>query len=223
MFEDLRQAFREALDNFKDELNRDAVPGTVDRLLHGMVQEVTEAKSGLKATEADLAQTRLHVRAEEEHVATTSRRHTLATQIGDQETARIAGEYRERHAKRLEVFRQKEAALEQEVKLLSAEVEEMMAKVKEARSRRDSLTAESGRTQARESIGGESDDLFDTFKRMEAKIQGEEYSAEAAEEVGRAVDDLHIDLDAPPTRDEIDYDAVLAELKRRMGQDSQED
>jgi phage shock protein A len=223
VFEDLRQAFREALDNFKDELNRDAVPGTVDRLLHGMVQEVTEAKSGLKATEADLAQTRLHVRAEEEHVATTSRRHTLATQIGDQETARIAGEYRERHAKRLEVFRQKEAALEQEVKLLSAEVEEMMAKVKEARSRRDSLTAESGRTQARESIGGESDDLFDTFKRMEAKIQGEEYSAEAAEEVGRAVDDLHIDLDAPPTRDEIDYDAVLAELKRRMGQDSQED
>lgn len=223
MFEDLRQAFREALDNFKDELNRDAVPGTVDRLLHGMVQEVTEAKSRLKATEADLAQTRLHVRAEEEHVATTSRRHTLATQIGDQETARIAGEYRERHAKRLEVFRQKEAALEQEVKLLSAEVEEMMAKVKEARSRRDSLTAESGRTQTRESIGGESDDLFDAFKRMEAKIQGEEYDAEAAEEVGRSVDDLHIDLDAPPTRDEIDYDAVLAELKRRMGQDSQED
>ncbi|UCC26014.1 MAG: hypothetical protein JSU98_02720 [Gemmatimonadales bacterium] len=216
MFEDLRQAFREALDNFKEELNRDAVPGTVDRLLQGMVREVTEARARLKATEDDLTRTRLNVKAEEDHVATMSRRRALASEIGDEETARIAGEYLERHTKRLEVFRQKEAALEQESKLLDAEVTEMMAKVKEARARRDSLAAESGRTSARGAIG-ESDDLFDTFKRMEAKIQGDEFRAEAAEEVGRETSDLHIDLDSPPAREEIDYDEVLAELKRRMG------
>lgn len=216
MFEDLRNAFREAVENFKEELNRDAVPGTVDRLLQGMVQEVTDAKARLKATENDLDHARLKVAAEEEQVATMARRQKLAQDIGDEETARVAGEYLARHEQRLDVFRQKEAALEREATLLTAEVEEMMAKVKEARTRRDSLTAEAGRTGAREALG-ESDDLFDTFKRMEAKIQGDEYDAEAARDFDSEMSDLHVDPEAPISRPEIDYDAALAELKRRMG------
>ena len=41
MFDDLRTAFREALDNFKKELKRDQVPETVDRLLVGMRSQLT--------------------------------------------------------------------------------------------------------------------------------------------------------------------------------------
>ena len=37
MFDDLRNAFREAVQNFKDELDRDSVPENVDRLLAGMI------------------------------------------------------------------------------------------------------------------------------------------------------------------------------------------
>lgn len=216
LFDDLRQAFREAVDNFKEELNRDEVSGTVDRLLQGMVTEVTDAKARLKAVEADLEATRLRVGAEEEQVATMERRLRMASDIGDDETAGLATEYLARHRHRLEIFRGKAAALEQEAALLRAEVGEMMDKLQEARASRASLSAEAGRTTARESIG-ESEDLFDAFRRMEAKISGEEVEADVARDFSDEVDDLRVDPHAPPRRREIDYDAALEELKRRMG------
>lgn len=218
MFEDLRQAFREAMENFKEELNRDAVPGTMDRILHGMVTEVTEARARLKAVHADLEATRLRVAAEEEQVATMSRRKRMAGDIGDEETSHLAGEYLERHERRLAIFAQKAAALEQEAALLAAEVDEMTAKLKEARDSRASLASEASRTQARESLR-ESGDLFDEFDRMEARIRGVEVEADVARDFGDELDDLRLDPEAPTPRPEIDYDAALAELKRRMGKE----
>ena len=95
----------------------------------------------------------------------------------------------------------------------------MMSKVKEARAKRDSLTAQAGRTGAREALGGTAD-LFDDFDRMADKISGDESEADAAREFdaefGVDVDDLRVDPEAPMRRDEIDFDAKLAELKRRM-------
>ncbi len=218
MFEDLRNAFREAVQNFKDELERDSVPETVDRLLKGMIDEVTQARARLKGIEADLAETRTRVAGETEHVATNRRRARMAREIGDEETARIAEEYTERHEKRLLVFTRKADALEQEVTLLTAEVEEMTSKVKEARDRRASLAAESGRTRAREGLSG-ADDLFDAFDRMEERIAGDEAEADAAEGFASEFDDLGVDPYAAPRRPEVDVDARLEELKRRMGKD----
>jgi phage shock protein A len=218
MFEDLRNAFREAVQNFKDELDRDSVPETVDRLLKGMIDEVTQARARLKGIEADLAETRTRVAGETEHVATNRRRARMAREIGDEETARIAEEYTERHEKRLVVFTKKAEALEQEVTLLTAEVEEMTSKVKEARDRRASLSAESGRTRARDGLSG-ADDLFDAFDRMEERIAGDEADADAAEGFASEFDDLSVDPYAAPRRPEVDVDARLEELKRRMGKD----
>lgn len=216
LFDDLRQAFREAVDNFKEELNRDEVAGTVDRLLQGMVSEVTDASARLKSVEADLEATRRRIEVEEDQVATMERRRDMATDIGDDETARLADEYLDRHSHRLDVFRRKAAALEQEATLLEAEVGEMMEKLQEARASRASLSAEAGRTQARESLA-ESDDLFDAFRRMEAKIEGDEVEADVARDYEADLDDLRVDPHARPQHREIDYDAALAELKRRMG------
>ena len=67
MFEDLRNAFREAVQNFKDELDRDSVPETVDRLLKGMIDEVTQARARLKS---------LMDRAAEERVVILGRRRS---------------------------------------------------------------------------------------------------------------------------------------------------
>ncbi|MDT8341028.1 MAG: hypothetical protein RQ751_05900 [Longimicrobiales bacterium] len=231
MFDDLRTAFREALENFRTELNRDAVPDAVDGILRDMGRELAEARTRLKGIEADLDTARLRVRAEEEAVATTARRRQLAAGIGDGETERVAAEYQERHEQRLAVFRQKASALEGEVRLLSAEVEEMTARLQEARTSRDELAAQAGRTRARESLG-ESDDLFETLRRMEARIEGDDAEEAAAREIDRELgrdpgshgrpsgaSDLRVELDdAVPAR-EIDYDAVLAELKRRMGKE----
>lgn len=218
MFEDLRNAFREAVQNFKDELDRESVPENVDRLLKGMIDEVTEAKVRLKGIQADLEETRKRIATEEQQVATNRRRGRMARDIDDEETARIADEYADRHARRLEVFTQKAAALAQEENLLAAEVEEMTGKVKEARARRASLAAESGRTRARDGLSG-ADDLFDAFDRMEDRIAGDEADAEAAEGFASEFDDLGVDPYAPPQRPEVDVDARLEELKRRMGKD----
>lgn len=218
MFDDLRNAFREAVQNFKDELDRDSVPENVDRLLAGMVDEVTDARARHKGLEAELEETRRRVSREEQQVATNQRREKLARDIGDEETARLAGEYAERHQKRLGVFRQKAAALQQEVTLLGAEVEEMMEKVKEARERRSALAAEAGRSGARDSLS-EAGDLFDAFDRMEDRIAGDEAEASAAEGFASEFDDLSVDPHAPPRRPEVDVDARLEELKRRMGED----
>ena len=50
MFENLRNAFREALDNFNKELNRDDVPDVVDGLLRQMHEEATDAKAQLHSS-----------------------------------------------------------------------------------------------------------------------------------------------------------------------------
>lgn len=218
MFEDLRQAFREAVQNFRDELNRDQVSGTMDRILHGMVEEVTSARARLKGVEEDLEKARQLRAREEEHVATMARRREMAAGIDDGETERLAAEFEAKHRERLEVFVAKEEALAREATLLRSEVEEMMVQVKEARSRRAGLTAEAGRAGTRESMT-ETDELFRAFERMEERIDGTGAEAEAAETISREYgsSDLRIDLDAPPPHQDVDFDAALAELKRRMG------
>jgi phage shock protein A len=214
VFEDLRRAFREAMDNFQKELNRDHVPGTVDRLLSGMVDEVTEAKTRLAELEHQLEKTREEAAREAAEIATCDRRAEMARKIEDEETERVAMEYGDRHRRRKEVLDNKAEALAEEVVLRRGEVDEMLEKVKEARTRRDALAAESGRTGARESMR-ETDALFAELDRMAEKIGDTGAEADAA----RAMDDfdLRVDPDEPVRRPQVDYDAALEELKRRMG------
>ena len=82
MFEDLRRAFREALDNFQNELGRDRVPGSVDRLLAGMVREVTETKARAAELESQLERTRVESSREADELATCQRREALALMAG---------------------------------------------------------------------------------------------------------------------------------------------
>ncbi|MEQ9568648.1 MAG: hypothetical protein RLN75_00540 [Longimicrobiales bacterium] len=214
MFEDLRRAFREALDNFQQELNRDRIPGSVDRLLSGMVDEVTEAKARLSELESQLERTRAESQKEAREIATCDRREAMAKEIGDDETARVAREYGDRHRRRKEVLDRKAEALAEEASLRRSEVDEMMVKLKEARDRRDALAAQAGRTDARSSLG-EADGLFAELDRMAEKIGDTDARAEAAREMDEF--DLRIDPDTPTRRPEVDYDAALEELKRRMG------
>lgn len=222
MFENLRAAFREAVDNFKDEMGRDQVPEAVDRILKGMRDEVTEAKTRLHDLETAIQRALLEADREKKEEATCIRREKMARDIGDEETARVAAEFRVKHAKRREVLEGKAVALKRELEVRQAEIQEMIQQIKEAQKKRDALAAEAGRSTARESIRG-ADDLFGELDRMAEKM-GDEHARERAEEdilddLGDAVgSDYRIDLDAP-TRPEVDVDARLAELKRRMGRE----
>ena len=98
----------------------------------------------------------------------------------------------------------------------------MMSKIKEAKTKRESISATAGRTGARESISA-ADDLFSELDRMSDKIDGEKAKGDAAEafseiDLGGTDSDTHIDMNDAP-RAEPDFDAALEELKRRMGKE----
>lgn len=218
MFDNLRNAFREAIENFNKELARDQVPETVDRLLLGMRNEVADAKVRIRELEDQLSRARTEAARELKEAETARRRGKMATDIGDAETAGVAMEFAAKHEERQRILEQKAVAMEQELALRSREVEEMLVKVKEAQAKRDSLAATTGRSGARETIGA-ADDLFSELDRMAEKIGDEDARAEAA----RDFDDLDLDdLDVGPDPyrpPEVDVDARLEELKRRMGRE----
>jgi phage shock protein A len=219
VFDDLRRAFREAVDNFNRELNRDSVGDSVDRLLRGMVDEVTQAKARLASLESDLERTVGEVEREAAEIATCERRERMAREIGDEETARVAVEYGEKHRRRHAVLTDKAEALRKEVALRRSEVEEMMAQLKEARESRASLSAQAGRAGARDAVG-RADDLFAELDRMAEKIGDDENRADAAADIDLEDPfDLRVDPRASPRRSDVDYDAALEELKRRMGKE----
>lgn len=217
MFDNLRHAFREALENFNKELSRDQVPEAVSKLLSGMVEEVADAKVRIRELEDYLARATAEAEREKMAAATAHRRGKLATDIGDEETARVALEYAAKHEERQRILDQKVAAMREELVLRTREVEEMLVKVKEAQAKRDSLSATTGRTEARESLNA-ADDLFSELDRMAEKIGDEDARAEAARDFSDLDLDGDLDGDIPPYRPpEVDVDARLEELKRRMG------
>jgi len=203
MFENLRTAFREAVENFKDELNRDQVPEAVDHLLREMRSEVTDAKTRLHDLEEGIRRALAEAEREQREVATCERREKMAQRIGDEETERVASEFRQKHARRKDVLEAKAVALEREFEVRKAEIEEMLDQLRDAQSRRDVLASEAGRSTARDSIRGV-EDLFDELDRMADRIQDE--------------DATDPDLDTHrSTHSAEDVEARLAELKRKMG------
>lgn len=216
MFDDLRNAFREAVDNFMKELDRDQVGENVDRILKGMIDEVADAKAHLAGLETQLDEASRRFDVERDAAATCRRREELAKEIDDEETARVAAEYAVRHEERAAVLEKRIEAIRSELVISRRDVAEMTEKLKEARTRRAALEAEVGRTAARESLG-ETDRIFAEFDRMEERLGDEGVKASAAEEIYiETRSDLRIDPDAPIRRPEVDFDAALAELKRRM-------
>lgn len=220
MFDDLRDAFREALDNFNKELKRDQVPETVDELLAGMTRELGDEMALIRGLEADLERTVASAAREKDTGATNRRREQMARAIGDEETAVLAARHADRSENHRLVLEKKAAAIRDEIAFRRKSFEEMNAQLADARKKRGALGATAGRTGARRVLS-DADDLFVELDRMAEKMEGGRAHAEAAEEL----DDL--DLDGPsPTdyeepeparREELDVDAALAELKRRMG------
>jgi phage shock protein A len=221
MFEELRAAFKEALDNFNKELSRENVSETADKLLVGMKKEIVAEKAAVAGVDAELDKTRGQIERLSKEAETARRREEMARRIDDEETVRLAVEYATKAESHLTVLRKKESALAEELAFRERTVEEMYARFNEAKEKRDALTSTTGRAGARDSISAASD-LFDELDRMAEKIEGTRAEAEAAE----AFDELdfdegsefHVDLDEAPRKEELDVDAALAELKRRMGE-----
>lgn len=208
MFDNLQRAFRHAVDNFKTELSRDNIPEAVGRLLKGMEEEVTSAKVNLSGLKSDLEDALNRSEAQAKEAATCHRREEQARNIGDDETATIAADYREKHLAKCKVFGDKANALKAEIELREREVKDMLSQLKEARLNRAALTAQAGRTVARETLQ-DGNDLFSELDRMAGKISG---SPEPLETDGGLAEEAAINAEL---REGV-IDARLEELKRRM-------
>ena len=219
MFEDLRAAFREALDNFNKELRRENVSEAADRLLIGMKHEIADEKVQIRELEAQLEKARTSARLEHEAGTTARRREKMARDIGDEETASIAAQHAAKHEGHGALLEKKAAAIAEEIEFRRGNVDEMIERFSDAKQKRDALSATAGRAGARKSFS-EADDLFGELDRMAEKIEGERREGDAAEaldELDLGDSEYHVRLDeTPPTRDDLDVDAALAELKRRM-------
>lgn len=218
MFENLRNAFREAVDNFNKELNRDDVPDVVDGLLRQMHQEVTDAKAQLYTLEEQIKKAIQLSEMEGKEAITCRRREDMARRIGDGETATVAAEFAEKHEKRKEIQARKALALREELELRRGEVEDMLVKIKEARAKRESLSATSGRAEARNSLGA-AGDLFSELDRMAEKIEGVDYQREAEEDLLSEFEDLGSSRSSRGPSPEEEAEIRLRELKRRMGEE----
>jgi phage shock protein A len=148
----------------------------------------------------------------------------MARDIGDEDTADLAVQHAAKHEGHQALLEKKAAAIREEIEFRRRNVDEMIEKFSEAKEKRDALSATAGRSGARQTLSA-ADDLFSELDRMAEKIEGERRTGEAAQ----ALDDLDLDgaddldydvsLDeSPPPKEDLDVDAALAELKRRMGQ-----
>ena len=219
MFENLRNAFREAVDNFNKELGRDDVPEIVDGLLRQMHEEVTDTKAQIYTLEEQIKKAIQLSEMEEKEAKTCRRREEMARKIGDEDTANVAAEYAEKHEERREIQARKALALKEELEYKKGEVEDMIVKFKEAKAKRETLKATQGRADTRNALGGASE-LFDDFDRMAEKIDGIDHQREAEEDLLSEFGDL--DSSPPPPRGptpEEEAEARLKELKRLMGED----
>ncbi len=131
MFEDLRQAWKEAVENFWRELDEDA-GDPARKQLSGMRQQLGSAEGELRRLDAEVARAQAAAAAERREEETCRRRQTMAEGIGDAETARVAQTFAERAAERAAVMERKVEVLTAEQALRTRELAEMRTTLESA-------------------------------------------------------------------------------------------
>jgi hypothetical protein len=123
MFEDLKKAWREAVENFRREVGTEETEG--DSRTRAMNRQLLNARTVLEKLEGEIRRTRGEAADERENEAVCRRREEMARRIGDEETVRIAVGFCARHAERAAVLERKVEVLLEEQKLLVRDLDEM--------------------------------------------------------------------------------------------------
>jgi len=131
MLDSLRDAFREAVRNFRTELNRDTSPDSRTHPLPALARELESAARRLQELRSDLASVEREAAAERREATACRRREELATNAGDPETARLAREFGQRHERRGAILEDKGRVLARELEDREDEVAAMRNRVRE--------------------------------------------------------------------------------------------
>ncbi len=136
MFDDLRSAWREAVQNFWDELQ---AGGDGHPQIRIMQRELAAARGELRRLEEERSRYRNRRSHERHQEEVCLRRESLAREVGDAETAEIAVRYATRHRERAEILERRVELIEQETSLLARDVGEMEAALREIQADPGSL------------------------------------------------------------------------------------
>lgn len=143
MLDDLKHAWREAVENFWTELR--AADEGLEGQLRGMQRQLAMARTEEGRLRTEAARTRGQRDGELREAEVCRRREAMARDIGDEETAGVAARYAQRHTERAAVLQRKLDALEAERSLLDRDIGEMESALAEFR-RRNELTGGPGAT-----------------------------------------------------------------------------
>lgn len=213
MLNEIRRVFRASMDALYKELNSQEPQDQVAELLMAMRRELVAAKAALPEYERAIDQGKAELVREKNSVEECERRGRLASSIGDEETAKIADSFADRHRQKALVLEQKLTAMQAELDMRRGEVDEMREKYKLAEANRFVLLAQlraSGEQRA--TTFSSEDGAFADFARIEDQVEHQAAYVDALEEL----DDPEVGPAAPdPAR----VEERLRELKRRMGQE----
>ncbi len=213
MFASLRKAFRQAVENFQSEVNRDRIPDAADRLLRAMRAELIELQRQSEELERELEAVQEGARREHEATKTCLRREEMARKIDDKETASVARGFAGKHLQRQGILFEKSVVLTRELHERRENLEEMKDQFQEALLRRESLGATAGRTHTSDHIR-QTDDLFQEMDSVAERIKDLETHTQAPQDIDETLGDGSSPAgDALP---EHELDARLEALKKRV-------
>ena len=221
MFDSLRDAFRQAGENFRAELQRDRTPEAIDRLLLTLRDELAALTQGSHELTLELERVEAQAGEERTETETCLRRARLAEKIGDAETAAVAREFAGKHRRRREHLLDKVGTLKRELRERRAMIEEVTEMYAAVRNRRGSIVAAVGRARSRGRMR-QARTLFDEMDRIAGKIERLDASSGDGLRPGETADP---DSGGDPafgreTRSPADEaEARLDELKRRLARE----
>jgi hypothetical protein len=123
MLDDWKQAWREAVENFRREVAGDESPGSGKA--RAMQREFNSAQEALDRLDGEIRRTRRESEEERENEQVCRRREEMARRINDTETVRIAVEFAVRHAERAGILERKVSVLVEEHALLARDLDGM--------------------------------------------------------------------------------------------------
>jgi hypothetical protein len=181
MFSDWKQAWRQAVENFQRELHGES--GAPPRV-RAMERELVSAAGALGKLDDEIRRTARELDDERGSEQVCRRRESLARDVGDEETVRIAAEFAARHAERGGVLDRKLSVLREERSLLARDIDEMKRLVAEAAPAADSVTGRADRADRAVSADHADDTQDRDFSRLEREAR-ERAAAERLEELKR--------------------------------------
>jgi hypothetical protein len=133
MFNDWKQAWRQAVENFQREAGVEGAPPR----LRAMEREVISATGALLRLDEEITKTARSLAKERDEEQVCLRRARLARGVGDDETVRIAEDFAARHAERAGLLERKHGVLQEERALLARDVDAMRATMTELSANTD--------------------------------------------------------------------------------------